>query len=103
MRGILQIICEIYQFSQNPQNTLTGSEEIKLEIELLFKALQVQNINQIGSSSALKASQTCQFASLLQEIELSYLFQMCQILQPHLLVAESKQIEGGDMLQQADQ
>jgi CCR4-NOT transcription complex subunit 1 len=41
MKGILQIICEIYQFSQNPQNTLMGNDEIKLEIELLFKALQV--------------------------------------------------------------
>lgn len=37
MYGLLQIIREIYHYSI--ENQLLGSEEIKLEIEALFKAL----------------------------------------------------------------
>ena len=57
---------------------------------MLFKALQVHDFRQIGTSNALKASQTRQFTSLTQQIELSFLFQMSQIMQPHLLLAEKK-------------
>jgi hypothetical protein len=87
MYGLLQIIREIYHYSNSVdmQSQLIGSEEIKLEIEALFKALQINDLRQVGMSGALNASQTKNFKSLAQQIELSFLFRKSQILQSQYL------------------
>jgi len=85
MKGLLEIMHEIFRLSQDPQHMLIGGDEIKLEIEMLFKALQVSELRQISLSGALHAVQTQQFKSMAQKIELSFLFTKAQILQRDLL------------------
>jgi len=44
-----------------------------MEIEALFKAMNINNLQDIQPSGALKAMQTNQFQSISQQIELLYL------------------------------
>lgn len=71
VNAILQVMREIYADS-----TITAHrDEIKMEIESLFKALNVSNLNDIPvlAIGTLSACQINQFNSLSQEIEISFM------------------------------
>ena len=59
---------------------LKDKEEIESELVFLFKSFNIQKINEIIPSGALKASQGSQFVSVSQEIELSFLHSKASII-----------------------
>lgn len=59
--SLMQVLREIYDYCLTPQ--LKQGEEIRIEIESLFKALNDTNIIDVQSANIIKAMQTNQFAS----------------------------------------